>query len=556
MPPRIPKPILLVITAGTTDLQPIVNTDDGRRLRVTIKRNNRLFHEVLLAARCAGSSARISVDSTDETLEETDLKLPDPEGDAASVFDPELPLWLDVEQQHCAVFEREGDALVLVAPKLGDVWRRLKETGTQLAACLVFTTRRDTSSRFGRDEPVALGPLLLDWFRPLCLEQADLRCVEYLQGNEMMEDRQRGVSLSFAAARRIESALWQLHHDHPEVDLRLAINGGLPPVKDFVAAAVRLFFPAERIGNTLHTITGTDSGASHPGPAEAARVRRLALWHVRHGGFVEAHAVTLEFHGDPEAAAWVRPLGYAADLINRNLGIRSDPHVRPPKSLIRITERQKHRCLIPALRTEAALQGEHWPEAINWTMSFFDAFLLDAIEKCLPSGARLNDRQRRIVWPAGVWLARDEALLTGEYPALTDRGKGEYEYDAMGRSVQKWFAWIASDALNALRQAIRQGYLSPADYRNINTHNRLTKQELEEGCHAFRRAGLWAERIDGPGTAFLGQPLIRAAFAWLLDDKDPAGLYRALVQDLEQLLLDPERGAKAPPAPSPAFVAT
>jgi hypothetical protein len=117
MPPRIPKPILLVITAGVTDLQPLVNTDDGRRLRATIKRNNRLFHEALLAALRAGSPARISVDAADETRDETDLNLPNPEGGAAPIFDPERPLWLDAEQQHCIDFVREGEALVLVAPQ-------------------------------------------------------------------------------------------------------------------------------------------------------------------------------------------------------------------------------------------------------------------------------------------------------------------------------------------------------------------------------------------------------------------------------------------------------
>ena len=555
MPPRIPKPILLVITAGITDLQPLVNTDDGRRLRATIKRNNRLFHEALLAALRAGSPARISVDAADETRDETDLNLPNPEGGAAPIFDPERPLWLDAEQQHYIDFVREGEALVLVAPKLGNVWRRLKETGTQLAACLVFTTRRDASSRFGPEEPVALGPLLLDWFRPLCREPVDLRVVEYLQGNETMEDLERRVSLSFTAAGRIESALRKLHLDHPEADLMLAINGGLPPVKDFVAAAVRLSFPAKRIGNTLlHTVTGTDSGAARPGPAEAARVRRLALWHVRHGGFVEAHAVALEFHDDTEAAAWVRPLGYAADLINRNLGIRSDPHVQPPKSLRHLAERQSFRCLIPALRTEAALQGGHWPEAINWSVSFFDAFLLDAIEKCLPSGARLQDRERRIVWPAG--LTPDAALLRGEYPALKHQGGNNYEYDTMGRSAGAWFSWIASNELRALREAIQAGEESPRAYRNLNTHSRLTKHELEKACNAFRHARLWAETIDGPSTAFLSQPLVHNALVWLLDDKDPAHLYRDLVQDLEGLLLDPERGATMPHAHSPAFVAT
>lgn len=46
------------------------------------------------------------------------------------------------------------------------------------------------------------------------------------------------------------------------------------------------------------------------------------------------------------------------------------------------------------------------------------------------------------------------------------------------------------------------------------------------------------------------------ALVWLLDDKDPAHLYRDLVQDLEGLLLDPERGATMPHAHAPAFVAT
>jgi hypothetical protein len=545
------KPILLAITAGISDLQPIVLTDDGRRCRTDIKRNNRLFHESLLAGM---PGAHISVDESDETLPELKLELPGAEGNSSQSFDPDSPLWLDREQQHCAEFEREGDDLVLVAPKLGHVWRWLKETGTPLASVLVFTTRRDADFRnFGREEPVALGPLLTAWFQPLCREPADLRTVEYLQGHEILEDLQRGGNLSFAAARRIESGLWQMHVAHPNAPLMLAISGGQPAVKEFVAAAARLFFPPERIRSALRTATGTDSCvAARPGPAEAARVRRIALWHVRHGGFVEAHGVALEFHDDPDAAAWVRPLGYAADLINRNLAVRDDPHIRPPKSLRHIAERQGFRCLIPALRAEAALQGGHTPEAINWTLSFFDAILLDAIEKSLPSGARLRDRERLIVWPAG--LQPDAALLLGTYPALKDMKRDKYEYDAVGRAAEQWFSWIGSAALQALRQAILAGQPSPLAYRNINTHNRLTKQELEEACNTFRRTGLWAEKLDGPGSAFLNQPVVQGALSWLLGDSDPAGLYRALVEDLERLLLVPEGVSTLPPARSPAFV--
>ncbi len=555
MPP-MPSPLVLVITAGITDLQPIVLTADGRRCRAAIKRNNRLFHEALLAGM---PSARISVEQADETLPELELELPGSEGDLPASFDPELPLWLDREQQQCAEFERDGDVLVLVAPKLGHVWRWLQETGTPLAAALVFTTRRDADfRRFGREEPVAIGPLLTDWLRPLCREpesSSSLRIVEYLQGHEVLEDLQRGVSLSFAAARRIESGLRQLHDDHPDAPLMLAVSGGQPAAKEFVTAAASLYFPPERIHSALRTAIGAaDSVAfARPGPAEAIRARRLALWHVRHGGFVEAHGMAVEFHDDPDAAPWVRTLEYAANLINRNVAIRSDPHVQPPLSLRKIAEYGDFRCVIPALRTEAALQGEHWPEAINWTMSFCDAILLDAIAKNLPVGARLQDQRQRIIWPNTLPLQPDAALLAEPYAAMQQAHGGEYKYT----TTERWLPWVGSKALQDLYDAIRSGHPSPRAYRNINTHSRLTSQELENACRVFRQLGLWATEIDGPGTAFLDQALVRAAVDWVLPDGiDLGSRYRALIKDLEGRLLNPAGETASPPVAPSGFVAT
>jgi len=542
------EPLLLAITAGITDLQPIVRTDQGEQRRAHIRRNNRRLHEALLSGM---PPACISSDVSDVNLPEIALDLPGDVDDIALPLDTEQPLWLDNEQQRYAEFERQGENLVLVAPKLNHLRQQIRDSGAKLSGVVIFTTRRDANVRFAREEPVAIGPLLSEWLRPLCRDDAVIETVEYLQGQEKLEDLDKGINLSALAAARLEAGLRALHAVQPDGTLLLAVDGGLPAVKDFVAAASQLFFPPERIRRSLRTVTGSASGFARPGPTEAVRARRLALHHIRHGGFVEAHAVAIEFENDPEAASWVRPLQYASELIARGQTIKDDRLVKPPRSLRRIDGQKKIRCLISALRTEAALQGGHWPEAINWTISFYDGIFLDAIERKLPPGSRLDDRNRLISW--GAASAPEKKLLDGG--ALEKTGAKNYRYDAVGRAQSVWIEWLDEASLKKLQGAIIGGACSPMNYRNINSHNRLTPRELDDACNTFRAVGLWAAEVHGPGTAFMAQPLIVGAMSWLMDQTDPARYYRDLVQELEAILTDPSGGQPLPPRTDPGFVA-
>lgn len=538
------NPILLAITAGTTDLQPLIRDTEGNLFRANItvdvrRVDVRRFHEALLDNEFP---VRISDHQEHERLPEIPIWLPKGGGvDAPGAFDSREPVWLDPEKTILGEFVREDGRLVLVAPKLGHVWRQIRDENAGLASVLVFTTRRDVAARFSSGEPIALGKVLTEWFGELCRDRADLRVVEYLQGHDLLEDLDRGSPLSFTAARRIEAGLRKMQADHPDSPLTLANSGGPGVVKEFVLAAARLFFPFERISSALRTETGNAGPVPRwLSPADESRVRSVALWHVRHGGFVEAYGAALGFHDDPRAAHWVQPLYYAADLINRNLTVRGDPKIIP-RSLRRITEYQEVRCLIPALRTEAALQRGHWPEVINWTLTFFDAFVCDAIAACLPATACLDDRRRQIIFAGGE--GPSPRLLAIPFPALTPQAGGRYEYDAMGPACDRWEEWIDWPELTALKDAVQgrqPGMQSTKPYRNLNTHNRLTKTELDEACVVFRSNGLWAATTDSPGGAFMAQPVVSAALARLLKIDSPAALYRELVADLERLLLDPD----------------
>ena len=542
--------ILLVVTAGLTDLQPLVETSAGKRMRAHLRRGVRFLHERLLD----GSQAwRIETSPEFDDLPEIKLE--------PTALDLAAPIWLDTEQKDYAEYVR-GDQgeLILIAPKLAGVWRKLAASPGRLRALLLLTTERVADSPRGLEEPIALGQVLSDWFAQLPgVPRPDITITQYLRGRETLEGKGTGP-VAPEIADRIEQAVRKQVCNQPEATMWLAITGGLPQVKEIISAAARLH--ARRVENAFHTETGAQ-GFVTLSPVDSLRARRIALHYVRRGGFIEAHAAAFEFHDDPAAQRWVGPLALAASLFNQNPTLHiSQTNARetlPPESLKRIADQGHLRCLLPALRAEAALQAGRWLEAINLTLTFHDAAFLDCIAN-LP-GASLYDRKRQIEFApgqnpppslieAGCLLdpANDQLL-----PAqVKQRNLRRFKYNAVGkRVIDAWSTVIGLSSLDALRVAVNmtepivQGKgdryeTSPAQYRNINTHNTLTGSEIDAARRLFVDRGLWNVAPTRPGNAFLAQPVICALLRNLLPAvAEPADLYRELVRDLLARLLDP-----------------
>lgn len=556
-------PSMLVISAGISDLQPLIITDDGRRLRALVQRNNRRWHEAILAG-CVG--AVISDVAADVSLPEVQIVLPD------TPFDSAATIRLADEPECSAMLVKHRGALVLAAPKLFALREQIRASGPILSACLVFYTHRHDSGPFAAEEPVALGSLLCDWFRPLCRPGAYIETVPYLIGAETLEDPQRHLALGPHPVTRIEAALRQLYRLQPSACVLLAAEGGPPSVKEYLVAATTLFFPSERVLRYQRTALITGTVLTPPSLMEAVLARRQARSHVRRGSFAEAWAIAEPFDHDLTHSKWVNPLFYASQFFSRQL-IEADPERGAlPQSLKRFDAKRTSRSLWVALRVEAALRRQSWIEAINATITFFDCLLLDAIEKCLPKGAQLDDRRRLLHWPDVFPLP--QSLCDESFWVLEPIGPSLYRYDAVGRAQAQWLAWIDEPTLEALAYALMgpartaratvgpalvagHGALpTPLSYRHLNTHNRLTAEELEKARQCFVQSGLWAATGASLGAIFLEQPLIRDALGWLLDEPDPVRYYRDLVYELEQALLDPASEGDLPKDKSCGFIPT
>lgn len=562
---EIDTPVVLVLSAGVSDLQPIIIDEQGKRHRAHLRKNARRLHQALL-----DGSITASISDKDE-----DLALPEWQLDLHRSVENE-PISADSVTSFAdsdgnpvvAEFECEEAKVTFVAPKLTGLHRRLLDEcskGRKIVALRVISTHREPTERYAADEPIALGNVLLDWFTPVCPDPG-ARCeIVVLEGKESLESNAANEQPELPAfvAERIDACLFELARAYPNAGLILAINGGMPPIKEYIAASARLYFRSDLIERSVHIRgRGETTPPSRPTLAEEARARRGALLHLRRGGFVEAYATAIEFHHHSGAESWVKPLQQAAAFMNRNESLRQySPDLPILRTLAELQSKPPNRCLIPALRTEAALHAGHWPEAINWSMTFFDAALLDAIERNLPEGSNILDRQRRIEWAQGQ---TPPSYLMGDFqtiPLKKQHGR-IYRFDVLGASVKMWLKFIAQRHFYALDDAYTQRNEtgnSLRDYRNLNTHNRLTERELDEACDLFRSRHIWAVGTKAPGNAFLGQPLVSNVLTYLLRLENvgidsPRDLYSKLIEDLEGRILAPNR-----PVPcatrTPPFVA-
>lgn len=535
--------LILFYTVGITDLQVLMTRADGTLMRGVIEKGEvRTFHQALLDGVL---SYQIEEDWTLD-----DKKFPTVK--CSVTVDPNQLSGFTLKSEEGDLNGWFQDGRVRLFPaKLAATHQTLKTSnGYRLVGAVGFSTYRDNRT----DEPIALGKILADWFAA-CLVSGESETVNYLDGDMETPGKGRDAPFNRLAAQRIETAIRKAHDKHPDAIAWAMLVGGIPAAKDVVAAALGLHFPTvlqgqKMEGDSLRQVTAFS-------PSDALRARRIARAFVRRGRFVEAAAVACEYVADEFDCEWALPLQLTARLFVDNplrdyhekpLGGLPKGHLQAsicneetheksqkalPSDLVKLARHWELRALLPAIRAEAALAAGRYLEAINWSLTFFDAALLDGIGK---TQGTLNDRRKTIDYHGKPPNPRlfDPPTNNDRRPCLEQNGR-YYRYDTGGPRNSIWANVIQSPGLAALNTQLqtpdRHGK-KPAGYRNLNTHLVLTTEELKDAIELFKSRDIWnIGTAIQPGQRFIGSKWVRPVFKDIGFD-DAADVYGSLVREL------------------------
>lgn len=566
------KKIILAITAGTTDLQLVLQDNFGQLHRGYFATKNRMLHQALLDEKIVFQTLDLDPKSLSERI------LADPTGDT---LNPEAELSVLGDEQIKLKWLSDQGKYFLLLPKLAGLKKRLALEGLRISELVVFNTQRNASlPRIGSNEPIAAWKAISESFAQL-MEKPGSECkaINVAVEFESLEDKTTGLLMQ-AAVDRIDAYFKTVSTDLPKANLALALNGGPPSIRSYVLDAAQLYFPTDNIEVYLSTQTSFFKPGL-PSPGEIARIRRLALHLIQRGGFVEAYGATLDIQNTPNKYDWLQLLQQASDLFSGNLSnIKTTTRFA---AMEEIKHHIKYRCLLPAFRAEAALHAQRHVEAIAWSITFFDAALLDGIEKKFD--AKYNDLNRTITINTTPPTHTSDGLAPHliniikkgpPFKCNTMGDKGEEWIKSIGTPIETLFNTISKEISNNNQEIFLNTEISNANnassyfaetsrdsadntagsrssysikqYRNINAHSRLSEQELNNARSAFQTAGLWApEPWQKQGQAFLSRPLIADVLDWLLGI-DAAALYESLVAELTKALLTPKPADSTLPA--------
>jgi len=473
--------VILIVTAGTTDLQ-VVMTPDGQTPQRSFPGDVLTFHQGLLR----GDPPWV-IDDSSETLALLEYR------DRSQIAPLSTDLVLD-----------EHGRVRLVPAKLAGIVAALEAHGDSVRGALVLANRRDAPRL---NEPSAVGPVLAAWLaardaqapctsadltidRPLGAEGPPFSWFNFMtEGNlEGTEEEERPVRRAIAhgiarAIRAVADASWSAG-----CKFVVATAGGFPELKPVVLEATRV-----AVGTARLWVATDPQGGSGPAlvpagdrlpAADNLRLRVRIDEALARYDFVHASELTDLVWRDPREHSWaiaVRQLG---------LLMKGSP-VSAPHPLIAALPHQ--RVFFAALRAESALQNERLHEAIIATVSLGDVAILDAIEKL--AWVERVDETRKVIFVHPTKAVPAAPLTQEGKPIWWRDGPRSLAYNSTKEALEKWPALCdaaTASAVAALWMALRSGRLQkPSDYRNAAIHGRLAGPDLERGANAFEDARLW-----------------------------------------------------------------
>lgn len=523
---------VLFATVGTNDLQVVVERE-GNAVRAEVARGLRAWHEAMLDGRLGYvvDASRVGLSRADGGLT-FDAK--------STTFSEEVVT--------------DGEKIVLVPAKLAEVARSLASK-YRVRAAVVFATRRERGVPKTEGEPVAAGRILSAWLASEFALKAGVNVgelgdgiagwVDILRGREQTDGTGRDDATHDAAVARIDAVVREASRWWKDPSACVSPGGGMGEFKEPLVACVRYRFGHGRawVEQASQLASGGSavwsSAEPTPTPMESFRAREHATQLIEAGDFTGAAGVVSHLLGTREAA-WARPvIEVAWYLMGRGaLGTVTDarPYLQP------LVDGGAPRCLLSAVRAEAALRGGRIPEAIAWTCTFFDAALLDFMEKKLCARRDdLDDLESKItIQPAAMPPPTSPLWHKGCLKDLNPPVPSSYRYNTNGKRGE-WLGFLGVVALNEYNTALEHPThgRKPRQLRNANTHALLLPAEMRRVEDVFVHAGLWNMAGAGAGGGRLLWPRSPAnKVLEALGVSAPAGLYPGLVEDLRQDLAD------------------
>ena len=540
---------LLVITAGTTDLQLLAKVGE-KAVRIPLP--SREWHEHFLNN---PNSYKVS------PLENLSSAIALTEFTSRSIVEPNT-----------------ADKWTLIPAKLGMAMQKLTENGSSPNKVIVFNTKRTGKPL----EPVGVGPIVCRWLEQLWSNPtADFlpftqfegttnsvwpnstRCsyIDVLSGEEKYEDRS-GCMLEERIFDTLTSASTQ------NFDLILiADTGGMPQIKRVLELTARLVWgdacikslrladsraggAGKSVANEFAVWSGLIAlpekkpaplGLEEPEWSPAyLQARILAKTLITQLNFPAAHAVAQttpkldEIKGRIQDTAWRAAAKGAADIVGglmRNNWGSGGVTWWPQSDLVpiaRVGATTISQTLISAIRVECALQNGNWAASMSQTCELFEWALFESVKK-LGGVADSNNyfTEEEVIAVIASFspscLTKEDTFCyrkTNPNAKLFVKGnKGGWRFnndkkpgrDANGRDTQGdgpakiWARLIdeinKNQSLTDLYNSINQkpaGGQSIADFRNFQTHQGLTSDPYElmsvqKACRAFVTEGLWAD---------------------------------------------------------------
>jgi hypothetical protein len=545
------KKIVLFISAGRTDLK-LLSAEHDRYCAIEIANHNvRSFHRWLLEH----PERYVIEHQEDQSMPLYQKPLRNLSAAVEVGHGGDLKVFLEKQgiasSDELGVMIDHDERFIVVPVKLGriiaDLQHRQREGEYEIVAAIVFNTQRDDQCHFARDEPFACGPVLARWLAECFeLEMSDTQqpkpgrstWINLLQGNEAQELDDNTINPS--AVNRLASAL-AYFADDPAIHAVLCGIGGIPRFKTLIRDTTFFYFDtrcllAEDSENQQineRRVSVKPVGNLHITPEQSFALRASVAKLIAAGDFLGAEAAVRHVE-DPQHLPWVLPIRTVADWFRGLKPDYSGIENQTLKDLLHRLVTSKVRCLLPALRTEAALQGRRYVEAINSTTVFADAAKWDGIERCLNDWGevqRLDEFERCVEFigkpkiPEFVLAnangnkAAQSALSKAKPKDISKFGyrppkfgdlinpppensatNRQYKIDTMGTCEDIWLKAINLGSLtginNSLNRPDKKNQRTPYHYRNINTHGVLSADELRQAVGAFVAAGLWKAQRD------------------------------------------------------------
>lgn len=533
-----PTPVALLISAGLTDLRYVVCDENHRPTKSADLTPCRPAHEWLLR-------------------NQDKWKMAEPEDEVHNLRPP--------RQQQKNGKSPEGDfrkfgwegsdnpcdarkqTLTLVSSKLSNILVKLKESSSKrlirIVGGLVLYTDRDRDGP-GRDEPIALGPILAEWIGTYFglaaakieeIEIPDPRYREigyysFLQAKESW-DTSEG-NLNEAMKKRLEIAVRRMSEWPDKPWLTVAMVGGFPELKPYLTALADVHFQdrwrplknPEQASAALVPVP--NAGAPYVGDTEAVQARANALRLLRKWDIHGARAAAAHLPRD-RGKVWLKVLD-CLDNYRAGLGARPSGHLKFDNALDALlanplgwTVKQLGpqgpkdtgiaaplRLVLAGFRAECILREERLIEALNWTYTFYNAMLLDLIEylarRLGGDGLQfvcLDWEQRRIVYYTTHNASSFEKKMraTG---LVTTAVQNWFQLENRELSYSDFAMYAPWEAFPKLSRLIteatkwQQAFLPIAsstcrNMRNQNTHGVLSEKESNRVAEVVKNRGTW-----------------------------------------------------------------